>query len=87
MLKEYSSKPCTVLACEILEEGKVEGSKAKGYTYTCKGVHGITTLMKFEATVKPEVGDFIIELSKNDVYHCPKDVFEKKYSTTRMLIQ
>ncbi len=28
---------------------------------------------------KPKKGDYCIFLKKDDVYHCPKDVFEMKY--------
>lgn len=90
MLKSYDSRPCTVLACEIEEQGEISKTKgkAKSYTYSCKHkATGINTLLVFGASEEPKVGDFIIQTSKADIEHCPRDVFEKKYTIARMLIQ
>lgn len=87
MLREFTSIPCTVLACKIEEGGKVEGSKSKGYVYTHKNKSGITTTLTFQASVKPVEGDYIIQQSKTDVYHCPAEVFAKKYNVKAMVIQ
>lgn len=35
--------------------------------------------IKFSATQKIKVGDFIIRAKPDDIYHCPRDVFLSKY--------
>jgi hypothetical protein len=91
MLKEYDSRPCTVLACLIEETGVVTKLKEKDkssfkYKYTHKGRGASTTLLEFNAPEKPEVGDYIIMASKTDVYHCDAKLFAKKYTRKGMSI-
>lgn len=84
MLRKYVTKPSDVMACKITEKGKItrpEGVTTKKGTYIYKEKAGaITTLLEFEASKTPAVGDYIIFLSKEDIYHCPEDVFDKKYA-------
>jgi hypothetical protein len=83
MLQPYESVPTSILACPILEKGKLTKVKDSIWNYHCKGKGGITTSMDFDAGKKtPEAGDYIIQQSKADIYHCPKEVFEKKYKPT-----
>ena len=81
MLKEYKTRPCTVYACEIKEDGEVKAGKEKGkYIYSHKGRGAVRTILEFTSTTKPKVGDFIIRLTEDDIYLCMQDVFKAKYS-------
>lgn len=94
MLREYTSKPCTVLACMIEDAGEVTEVKGKESTfqYKHKGKGAVSTLMVFTAApdedgdylIQP--GDYIIQVSKTDIYHCPADVFKMKYSVQGSVI-
>lgn len=89
MLREYTSKPCTVLACEMIEEGDVK-DKGKGvWRYTHKGRGASTTMLDFSVSKdqEPEAGDFIIKLSKTDIYLCKAEVFHAKYGVKGMVIR
>lgn len=92
MLREYTSKQVTVLACKIEEGGEViKLSKEKGdkgrYEYKHKGSGASTTRLEFDASKLPAVGDFIIHESKTDVYHIPADLMAKKYNVKGMYIK
>jgi len=89
MLREYNSKPSTVLACMIEDTGTVtKVPKEEGtYLYQNKGKGASTTRMKFKASKKPVAGDYIIQHNKEDVYHCTADVFASKYSIKGMVIK
>lgn len=92
MLREYTSVPSTVLACKIEEDGEIEkvseGKTEKGtYEYRRKGSGAARTKMVFEASVVPKAGDFIIQQSKDDIYHCPEELFAKKYNVKGMYIR
>lgn len=82
MLKEYETRSVSILACEILEGGKlsqVKGSKDR-YKYEHKGKGGILTILEFDGNGhEPEAGDFIIQRTKDDVYLCPMEAFHEKY--------
>lgn len=88
MLKEYISKPCTILACMIEDTGTVTKIKdAEGaWEYKNKGKGATRILMQFQASKKPVPGDFIIQHSKTDIYHCTADVFAAKYVVKGMVI-
>lgn len=89
MLREYQSKPVSVLACMIEDTGIVTKKKAGEYEYTHKGRGASTTLLVFSASEKqvPEVGDFIIKLSDEDIYLCKAGVFCEKYNVRGMYIR
>jgi len=90
VLIEYTSKPVTVLACKIEEEGKVEKCKKAGvYCYTHKGKGAVSTKLDFTVATgqKPEAGDYIIYLDAEDIYLCKADVFDKKYGVKGMIIK
>lgn len=88
MLKEYTSTPQTVLACMIIDAGTVTKKKAGEYEYIAKGKGASTTKLLFATSPKqePEVGDFIIYHSKDDIYLCKAEVFNVKYRPKGMVI-
>ena len=83
MLREYSSIPQKRLACQIEESGKVEKVSDGIAKYENK-VGAVTELLEFKYTEgqKPEVGDYIVFISKEDVYLVKKDLFESSYRST-----
>lgn len=83
MLKEYTSIPQKRLACQIEEGGNLEKIKEGVARYTNK-VGAIQELMEFtySENQKPEVGDYIVQADKRDVYLVKKDLFEKTYRST-----
>ena len=83
MLREYTSIPQSRLACQIEETGKVEKVREGVAKYENK-VGSVTELMEFTYSdgQKPEAGDYIVHLSKTDIYLVKKDVFEKSYRST-----
>jgi len=90
MLKDYTTKPMTVLACEITEAGKIEKIKTGVYKYTERGRGAASTLLEFTKGAKqkePKVGDFIIRLKKDDIYLCDRETFLKKYACEGMKIK
>jgi len=90
MLIEYTSKPITVLACKMLEEGTIEKAKKAGmYVYSHKGKGAVKTRLEFavSSNQKPVPGDYIIKLSKDNIYLCKADVFDKKYGVKGMVIR
>jgi len=89
MLREYTTRPLTVLACIVEKEGEVTKVKDKEglYQYKHKGKGAITTLLTFTATAPVEPGDAIIMVSDTDISHCPWDVFQAKYNVQGMQIQ
>ena len=94
MLREYTTRPVKVLACIILEKGKLsklvddKGKETGKWRYIEKA-GGLTCQLDFSvpAGVEPVVGDAIIQQSKEDIYHCPKAVFEHKYAVQGMMIR
>ena len=89
MLREYTSKPCKVLACMIEDTGTVTKVKDGEYKYKHKGRGASSTLLTFATSPKqvPKPGDYIIQWSKQDVYCCDADTFKKKYSVEGMVIK
>ena len=95
MLKKYTQRAIDILACEIHKDGKIEKlldekkKEVKGeYVYTHRGRSAITTRLIFSVDPKqePQAGDFIVHANKDDIYCCPKDVFDKKYLVAGMSI-
>lgn len=92
MLREYTSVPCTILACKIEPEGTIiKLSEGKGddgtYEYTCSGRGASKVRMEFASSVIPVPGDFIIQESETDIYHCNAALFSKKYNVQGMYIR
>jgi len=87
MLREYTTRPCTVLACIVEKEGEVTKLKDGKFQYKHKGKGAITTLLTFTATAPVEPGDAIIMQSEEDIYHCPWTLFQEKYNVQAMQIQ
>ena len=84
MLREYTSIPQKRLACQIEETGTLEKLSDGVAKYENK-VGAITELLEFTYSAnqgKPEPGDYIVQLSKEDVYLVKKDVFEASYRST-----
>jgi hypothetical protein len=79
MLREYDTRPKVVLACLIEETGEIKKVSTGKYKYTHKGKGAVSTCLEFTVSKKPVPGDYIIYLSKDDCYHCTKEVFESKY--------
>lgn len=90
MLKNYPIKPGDVMACEIAEDGTLTDLEGGVWKYRHKGRGPATTILEFTIGAKqaaPKVGDFIIRLSKTDIYLCGRAVFLKKYVVERMRIR
>lgn len=83
MLREYNSIPRKRLACQIEEGGTLEKIREGVARYTNK-VGAIQELMEFtySENQKPEVGDYIVQVDKKDVYLVKKGTFEKTYRCT-----
>jgi len=82
MLREYTNKPTTRLACQISEKGKIEKIKTGVYSYSAQGSGASKIYLEFTIGAKqkaPVAGDYIIQLSKDDVYCSPKDAFEEAW--------
>jgi len=76
MFKEYQSKPviCTarkIQATDVIN--KVEGTEAT-YLLTAEEAGTIT----FKAYELPEVGDYVVYLRNDDIYHCSAGVFGER---------
>jgi len=91
MFRSYKPRPMTkgLLAVEIkeefstLKELKVDKEGKGTYEYTSKAsAQGMQIRVEFESTTRPELGDFIIQASKTDVYLCNAEEFNKKYMPT-----
>lgn len=80
MLREYTTRVQKKQACIIEESGKLEKVKTGVAKYTNK-VGAITELYEFTYSDKqtPEVGDYIVYQSADDIYLVKKAVFEKSY--------
>ncbi len=74
MFKEYKSKPIIRKAHEITEQDKLTWDmydhcayiqyEGKSLCFTCHG--------------EPKVGDYIVYLNDEDVYHCNREVFHER---------
>lgn len=68
--KEYQSKPVIRLAYE-LKEGDYIGKS--GFDRYCTVIDG--KRVTFTANKVPLVGDFVIYINDEDIYHCPRSIF------------
>lgn len=83
MYKEYKSIPQVRMACEMKEDGKLTKVKAGIFKYERKGAGGMTELVEFGVNAKqgtPKLGDYIVKLNDDDIYHVEKEQFEKTYN-------
>lgn len=88
MLREYKTIQQNKFACQIEETGKIEpikdaetGKTLPGRARYTNKRGAITELMEFTHDVKqkPEVGDYIVKQSEDDIYLVKQAVFEKSY--------
>jgi len=89
MLKEFKNKPQTRLACVIDEKGELVEVKKGIWKYTHQARGCTKTLLEFTVGAKqkaPEAGDYIVFLSKDDIYLCGKEEFEKAWNPVGMRI-
>lgn len=71
--KPYESKPITRYAHRLTAADKI--AKVGEATYN---VVLPDTVVAFKAYEEPHVGDFIVWLSGNDIYHCTAKVFAER---------
>jgi len=72
--KEFESKPITRTAIEITEQMSVKATcEPNKYSVEIKGFS-----VKFVAYEAPCVGDYIVHLSVDDVYHVGRSVFHDR---------
>ena len=72
--QKYQSKPVERTAYEITGNEDIEHQGA-GAAVAKLEVGDMTINVVFSATQYIKVGDFIVYLNDNDIYHCPRDVF------------
>ena len=75
MFSEFESKPITRLAHKITEDDLV--SKVMGIEAT----YSLTTAGQevfFKAYGEVAVGDFVVHLGKDEMYHCTAKVFAER---------
>ena len=74
--KTYRSRPVIIEAVEITEDINQD-------IYAFVGdelMYWKSQDMTFSCSKNPQVGDFIIKQSPDDIYLCPRDVFMAKYA-------
>jgi hypothetical protein len=79
MLKEYTNIPASRLACVIEESGVLTKLTKGEWKYTNRGRGAVSTELVFMTRTKqkdPVPGDYIVQISKTDVYHCDKKTWE-----------
>ena len=77
MFKNYQSKPITRKAAVITHKNLIKKSKnSVGKRYALELEDG--TIVPFAVHQTPVVGDYVVYLNDNDVYHCTKEVFEDR---------
>lgn len=76
MFKEYKSKPITRLAHEITEDDIVGHGNAPNL-YLLSPADSNETF-KFVAYDEVKVGDFVVYLNEDDIYHCSRKVMAER---------
>ena len=71
---EYQSRPVVRVAYEIKDDDVVTPAEEEA-TYAIE-IDGET--VEFKAYEEPEVGDYVVRLTKEDTYHCRRDVFHDR---------
>lgn len=79
MFKRYQSKPIVRLAYQIQPEDEIvedkHDSTCSVYVENTKGlVEGVT----FVAHEPVNVGDYVVYLNEDDIYHCKAEVFAQR---------
>ena len=71
---EYQSRPVVRVAYEIKRDDEVTATGEEA-TFSIKidGEH-----VEFKAYEQPEAGDYVVRLTKEDTYHCRRDVFHDR---------
>lgn len=59
------------------------GTKDSDYVVECENDKGVLELVFCCAYQEPEVGDYVIFQDVAEDYHCPREVFEKKYEVLK----
>jgi hypothetical protein len=72
--KDYQSKPIVRRAMEILPEHTIDYREDNKVVRVYFSVGYITAV----AHEKVNVGDFIVYLSEEDIYHCRREVFMER---------
>jgi len=75
--QQFRTRPSTVQAIRIEKDMGITEDLFSAER-TLHDLNG-TPICKFTATQDVNEGDYVITLSKEDTYHCPKAVFEAKY--------
>jgi len=78
MFKEYESKPVTRKAHRITERdewNKVDETEDGEYILA---TYDHPEPINFKADEEPKVGDYVVYLNMDDIYHYSKKVFEER---------
>jgi len=75
--KDYVTKPQKRKALQITSEHNLRYDKweTRGYINTPQGD------ISFASYKHPDVGDYVVFLTKDDIYHVDKKTFETSYET------
>lgn len=74
MFKDYESKPITRKAHEVSEHDHVQKRQAE--STSCIEIDGEKVEFKHYEPVN--IGDFIVYLNDDDIYHCSRAVFAER---------
>ena len=82
MFKSYESKPITRTAHKITAEDQIEPSNIVPGVYYLRIAHWPSTEPRTEVMFKAyeecKVGDYIVYLKEDDIYHCSAEVFAER---------
>lgn len=74
MFKKYVSKPIIRMAHQLTALDEVTATGKESTSYFGKGEQ----LVEFKHYEPVKVGDFVVYLNDDDIYHCSKEVFEER---------
>jgi hypothetical protein len=77
MFKEYQSKPITRSAHLITDLDKIHKVEGLEATYTLVP-YDSPNQVQFAAYEEVKVGDYIVYLKDDDIYHCSAEVFAER---------
>lgn len=77
-MRKAVSRPVEVDYVKLLT-GNVWLNQRKKWLGSYLASDGAVTNIRFDASVDPIEGDYVIKLSETDIYHVPAKVFEAKY--------
>lgn len=75
MFKSYQSKPITRLAHRITEKDVIKKVEIEEATYK---IWLLDKTVKFKAYKSVNVGDYVVYLNDDDIYHCNATVFAER---------